>query len=205
MDVRICVPCHLPQLRSGQRLQPEPEQGWNPALVPGQTPHPARYQVAVEGWREMCWGKFSWLRSSCVGEAPSARTRGEGEATNGVTESRQGHGGMGSGWHGSSVWNCHGMDPRCVSRTSPALLHQPGIPSSPNSPQARRLDLPELQVRCALWAVPSGKAVGVTPSPPLSLQCHGLPGKCLESLCLESLRIALHLALYLLYILVHPG
>lgn len=47
LDVKICVLCNLPQLRSGQKLQPK--QGWNPALAPGQILHPSQYQVAVEG------------------------------------------------------------------------------------------------------------------------------------------------------------
>lgn len=75
MDVGIHVPCHLPQLRSGQRLQPEPKQGWNPALAPGQMLHPTQYQEAVEGWREIWqegsfhgWEVAAWVKLLLPGE-----------------------------------------------------------------------------------------------------------------------------------------
>lgn len=68
--------------------------------------------------------RFAQLGSSCRGETPSARTRGEGEARNGMTESRQGH----------HAWDQHGMDHQSVELSWHGITHISNSPVLPRLP-----------------------------------------------------------------------
>lgn len=109
-------------------------------------------------------------------------------------------------WHGmdhdSVALSRHGIPPVChaefhLSCTTRASHHHQTLLKGWTSLSSRS-DVPSGMCPLAkLWVSP----------PTLSWHCSddGLPGKRLEILCLESIRITLHSALYLLHVFVHPG